>query len=142
MSKCLDRTTATKDTCKNHLKLIAKTKLANIERDNGNLEKAIEIYNECLKDFYKTIELDPEYGYALNSIGYIKNILANIQKENISEDEYKHLKDEALLYFEKAYKIDNDKLKPKIEKYLIKLAKENDSVGIKFCNENSIDYSK
>ena len=30
MSKCLDIATATKDTCKNHLKLIAKTKLANV----------------------------------------------------------------------------------------------------------------
>lgn len=93
-----------------------------------------------MKDFYKTIELNPEHGYALNSIGYIKNILANIQKENISESEYKHLKDEALLYFEKAFKIANDKLKPKMEKYLIKLAKENDSVGIEFCTKNGIDY--
>ena len=118
----------------------AKTKLANIDRNNGNIEKAVEIYNECLEDFYKTIELNPEHDYALNSIGYIKNILANIQKENISEDEYKHLKDEALLYFEKAYKIANDELKPKMEKYLIKLAKENDSVGIEFCTKNGIDY--
>ena len=29
-----------------------------------------------------------------------------------------------------------------MEKYLIKLAKENDSVGIEFCTKNGIDYSK
>ena len=29
-----------------------------------------------------------------------------------------------------------------MEKYLIKLAKENDSVGIEFCAKNGIDYSK
>ena len=29
-----------------------------------------------------------------------------------------------------------------MEKYLIKLAKENDSVGIEFCAKNGIDYIK
>ena len=120
----------------------AKTKLANIERYNGNIKKAVKIYNDCLKDFYKVEELEKEIPETFNSIGYIKNILANIQKESISKEEYKHLKDEALIYFEKAYKITNDKLKLKIEKYLIKLAKENDSVGIEFCTKNNIDYSE
>ncbi|EKV58264.1 hypothetical protein [Brachyspira hampsonii] len=95
-----------------------------------------------MEDFYKTIELNKEHDYALNSIVYIKNMLANIQKESISEEEHKKLKSEALENFEKAYKIANDKLKPKMEKYLIKLAKENDSMGIELCTKNGIDYSK
>ena len=65
-------------------------------------------------------------------MGYIKNILANIQKENITEEEYKKLKAESLSYFEKAYKLADNDLKEKIKKYLIKLEKENDSTGIEF----------
>ena len=62
MSKCLDSATATKDTCNNQLKLIAKNKLANVilpyyaidkEIKNGQFKVIEEIVD--VKDGYQVI---------------------------------------------------------------------------------------
>jgi serine/threonine protein kinase/Flp pilus assembly protein TadD len=51
-----------------------------VHQDLGNIYQSREMYNEALESFLKAFELDPNWGYVLNSLGYAYSDMGDYEK--------------------------------------------------------------
>jgi serine/threonine protein kinase/Flp pilus assembly protein TadD len=51
-----------------------------VHQDLGNIYQSREMYNEALESYLKAFELDPNWGYVLNSLGYTYSDMGDYEK--------------------------------------------------------------
>lgn len=106
---------------------VVKYALANTKEKNS--EEYNKLMKEAMKDYNEAIKINPNFSMAYYNMGNAKIKLQKIK--------------EAIEYFIKAYKLDNDKeVKENSKNELINLAKEGYEEAIKFCEEHNINYKE
>ncbi|WP_288623931.1 tetratricopeptide repeat protein [uncultured Brachyspira sp.] len=95
--------------------------------NRGLAKYYLKDYKGAVEDYNKAIILSPNYSLYYNNRGLAKLQLLEIK--------------DAIKDFIKSYELDNDnKIKEKSKRQLIKLSKQGHEAAKKFCEEHNIDY--
>ncbi|WP_258018610.1 hypothetical protein, partial [Brachyspira pilosicoli] len=97
--------------------------------NRGNAKTNLSIYKEAIKDYNKTIELNPNYSNAYFNKSLSKQLLANNTKSKKEKDK---LIEEAYNDFIEGYKLADDKLKDEYKQRITDLAKISNEVAFLF----------